>query len=50
MPKEEAGSAAQEDDDMTDPDVMADVMADPEFLQQVNLLHFRQIICLLLYL
>lgn len=35
MPKEEAGSAAQEDDDMTDPDVMADVMADPEFLQQV---------------
>ena len=28
-------SAAADDDDLGDPDVLADVMADPEFLQQV---------------
>ena len=41
-PSEEATPAASGggqtgDDDLGDPDVLADVMADPEFLQQVHL-------------
>ena len=41
MPKAEetnssTATAAEADDDLGDPDVLADVMADPEFLQQVT--------------
>ena len=31
-------ATAEADDDLGDPDVLADVMADPEFLKQVRLI------------
>ena len=34
-PAASTAAAAEADDDLGDPDVLADVMADPEFLKQV---------------
>ena len=35
-PASSTAATAEADDDLGDPDVLADVMADPEFLKQVN--------------
>jgi hypothetical protein len=35
-PVSSTAATAEADDDLGDPDVLADVMADPEFLKQVN--------------